>query len=121
MFLRLLCSVDGATALSPFDPRRVENTAHDPVPDAGKVFHASPTHEDNRMFLEGMPFPGNVRRDFHPVREPYPSELSESGIRFPRRHRAHFDTDAALKWTSFSQRDGAILEDVEHPAEGRHF
>jgi len=59
------------TALSAIlDADGIERAAHQMVPHARKIFHASAPHQDDGMFLEIVANTGNIGCDFHAVRQP---------------------------------------------------
>src|SRR5512145_881837 len=59
-----------ATALfAILDAIRVECATHDVVADTRQVFHTTTTDQHNAVFLEPMPFAGNVSRNFNPIAE----------------------------------------------------
>src|SRR5438874_2333382 len=62
------------------DPLRIQDAANDVVTHAGEVADAATTHQDNGVFLEVMPFPGNVRCHFRAVGKADARHFAQRGV-----------------------------------------
>src|SRR5262245_7959707 len=69
------------------DAGGVEDPADDVVPHARQVLHAPAPDQDNRVLLEVVAHPGDVRRHLDGVRQPHPCDLAERRVRLLRRRR----------------------------------
>src|SRR5215475_13483217 len=79
--LRLLGAVLRPALLPPRHARGVQRAADDVIPDAGQVLHAAPADEHDRVLLQVVPDPGDVRGYFQPIGEPDARHLAEGGVR----------------------------------------
>src|ERR1051326_5410737 len=60
-------SIKRATPAAFADAVAVQSAAHDVVAHTGQVLHATAANKHYRVFLQVMPFAGNVGRNFHAV------------------------------------------------------
>src|SRR5438309_1925364 len=88
-----------AALLAAGDPRGVEGAADDVIADTRQILHASAADHDDRVLLQVVADPRDVRGDLEPVRQPYPRDFPESGVRLLRRRRVHADADTPLLGT----------------------
>src|SRR5262249_21510821 len=93
---RPLCSVLRSALLAVLDALRIEHTAEDMVANAGEVFHAAAADHDDRVFLQVMPFAGDIADDLEAVGEADLGDLAERRVRLLRRRRVDARADAAL-------------------------
>src|SRR5215813_4690783 len=70
--LGLLGPVLRPALLASRDPRRVEGAADDVIADAGEVLHAASPDQHDRVLLQIVPDPGDVRRHLEAVGQPDP-------------------------------------------------
>jgi len=59
------------------DAAGIESPANDVVSNSRKVLDSTPPDQDNGVFLEIMPFAGNVRCDFNAIRQSDASDFSK--------------------------------------------
>ena len=57
------------------------------VANSGQVLDAAAADEHDRVLLQVVPLTGDVRRDFHPVRQPDAGDLAQCRVRLLRRLR----------------------------------
>src|SRR5262249_27659928 len=88
-----------AALLAAGDTRGVERAADDVIADARQVLHTTAADHDDRVLLQIVAAPRDVRGDLEPVRQPHPSDFPESGVRLLRRSRVHADAHAPLLGT----------------------
>jgi len=60
-----------------------------------QVLDTSSAHQDDRVLLEVVPNPGDVRRHFETARKPHASNLAQGGVRFFGRVGVHACADTA--------------------------
>jgi len=94
--LRLLGSVIRTAAAALVDARRIKLAAHDGVAQTN-VFYATAQKHD-RVLLQIVPLPRNVRGNFHAVGEAHAGNLADGGVRFARRLGRYARTDSPLEW-----------------------
>src|SRR5262245_13038226 len=94
--LRLLGAVLGAALLAARHAGRIERPPDEGVPDTAKVLHAAAANEHDRVFLQVMPHPRNVRGHLEPVGKADASDLPQRRVRLLRRRRVHANAHAAL-------------------------
>ena len=75
---------------------RVERAAHDVVAHPGQVLDAAAADEHDRVLLQIVPDPGDVRRHLDAVGEPHARHLAQRRVRFLRRLRVDARAHAAL-------------------------
>src|SRR5450755_342621 len=93
--LLLLRSVAAASLLAIADALGVQGTADDLVADAGQVAHPAASHQHDRVLLQVVPNPGDVRGDLDLAGQPDPGHLTQSRVRLLRRGRVDTRAHAA--------------------------
>src|SRR5262245_7133779 len=94
--LLALRAVLGPALLPARHPAGVQRAAHDVVAHAGKVLHAAPADEHDRVLLQVVALARDVGSHLNAVREPHTRDLAERGVRLLRRRRVDARADAAL-------------------------
>src|SRR5215510_6667789 len=107
--LGLLGPVLRPALLAPRDARGIERAADDVIANAGKILHAASPDQHDRVLLQIVSDPGNVRRDLEAIGQPDTRDLAERGIRLLRRRGVHTDTHAALLRAGFHGRRLGLL------------
>src|SRR5690625_6309754 len=74
------------TAIS--DSGRIQRSAHDMVAHAGQIFHTTAPNQYDRVFLEVVPFTGDVPGHLNTVRQAHPSHFAQSSVRLLQIGRA---------------------------------
>ena len=85
-------------------PRGVERAADDLVADAREVLHPAAAHEHDRVLLQVVPDPGDVRRDLDARREPDTRDLAQRGVRLLRGVRVDARADAPALGRALERR-----------------
>src|SRR3984957_10559555 len=93
--LLLLRSVAAASLLAVADALGVQGAADDLVPDAGQVTHPAAPHEHDRVLLQVVPDPRDVRGDLDLAGQPDASNLPQGRVRLLRRRRVDARAHAA--------------------------
>lgn len=73
---------------------RIQRSPDDMITHAGQILNAAAADQHDRVLLEIMTFPGNIRCDLHAVRQSDPGDFAQGRVRFLRRHRPHLKADA---------------------------
>src|SRR3989344_4878846 len=108
--LWFFCSVQRASSAALVDASRVELAAYYCVAQTD-VFHATAAHEHDRVFLQIVPFAGNVGGYFHAVGETDTRYLSDGGVRLPGGLCRNTGADTALEGRRIE--GGTVFERVE--------
>src|SRR4051812_49107128 len=103
-------AVLGAGLLAVGHAEAVEHPPDDVVAHARQVADAAAANPDDRGLLEGVPFAGDVRRDFLAVGEPHPRHLAERRVRLLRGHRLDLEADPALERAAFEHRRLGLVD-----------
>src|SRR5918911_4856216 len=82
--LLLLRAVAAARLLAVLDALRVEGPADDLVPDARQVLHTTAADEHDRVLLQVVADPGDVRRDLDAAGQTDTGDLAERRVRLLR-------------------------------------
>jgi len=82
------------------DTESIENAADDLVSHTWKVANTATANEDDGVFLEVVPFTGNVGGDFFSIGEPNTGHLSECRVWFFGSHRFDLQTNATFLRTA---------------------
>ncbi len=102
------CSLSATILLGPFCsvlrtaffpvlyPHGIKCTPYNMIPHPGKVFHPPSPNENYGVFLEIVPFAGNVGGYFHPVGQPHTCNFSQGRIWFFRGRCVYPDTYSPL-------------------------
>src|SRR6266545_2022657 len=85
--LLALGAVARAGLLAVADTLGVEHAADDLVADAGQVADPAAPHQHNRVLLQVVPDPGDVRGDLDLAGQPDPGDLAQRGVGLLRRGR----------------------------------
>src|SRR6516162_10495218 len=85
--LPLLRAVAAAGLLAVAHALGVERAADDLVADSGQVAHPAAAHQHDRVLLQVVPDPRDVRGDLDLAGEPDPRHLAEGGVRLLGRGR----------------------------------
>src|SRR5690349_173892 len=85
-----------AALLAAGHARGVERAADDVIADARQVLHSAAADHDDRVLLQVVADPRDIRGHLEPVRQPDPRHFPESGVRLLRRRRVHANAHAAL-------------------------
>src|SRR5580658_7917740 len=93
--LLLLRSVTAAGLLAVADALGVQGAADDLVTDTGQIAHPTAAHEHDRVLLEVVPDPRDVRGDLDLARQPDPGDLAQGRVRLLRRGRVDTRAHAA--------------------------
>src|SRR5207248_8507332 len=72
---------------------RVQRRADDLVPHTGEVLHAAAAHEHDRVLLQVVADPRDVRVHLGPARQPHARDFPKRRVRLLRRHREHARAD----------------------------
>ena len=80
-FLRPFGAVLGAALGAIGHSRRIHNASDDVIPNARKILYPAASDQNDRVFLQIVPFPGNIRGYFHLIGQPNTGYLSQSRIR----------------------------------------
>ena len=111
---RALRAITRAGRAALLETSGVELSAHYRVLDAD-VLHAAAAEHHHRVFLQIVPFSGDVGGNLHPVRESHTGDLTNSRVRLTRRLGGHLGTHAALEWRRIKGR--SILESIKTAGE----
>ena len=87
----------GAGLLAVGHAQAVEHASNDVVADARQVADAAAANQDDRVFLEVVPFTADVGGDFLAVGEPHTGDLPERRVRLLRGHRLDLEADPSLE------------------------
>src|SRR5690606_23249332 len=88
------------------DALRIEHAAQDVVTDAGKVLHAAPADQNNRVLLQVVTFAGDVANGFVAVLgQTDLGDLTQSRVRLLRGRRINAGANAATLGRTFQSRD----------------
>src|SRR5688572_15334877 len=117
--LGVLRAVERAALLAVLHAAGVEGAADDVVLHGREVAHRAAADEDDRVLLEVMADPRDVRRDLHAVRETDTGDLAECRVRLLRGHGADDRADAPLLGRALREDRVAALQGVPRPAKGR--
>jgi len=79
--LRSLRPVPRPSTMPIRDSRGIERAADDVVTNTGKVLHAAPAHQHDRVLLQVVPFAGDVGVDFAAIGQAHASYLAQRRIR----------------------------------------
>src|SRR5260221_11791399 len=79
--LWLLSTVLAAALFTTLYPVAVQRTAHDVVTNAGQVLNTTTAYQNDAVFLQAMPFAGEVRRHFKTVCQTHTGNLTHCRIR----------------------------------------
>src|SRR5256886_14542692 len=93
--LLLLRAVAAARLLAVTDPRGVQRTTDDLVSHPGEVLHPTTPDEHDRVLLEVVPNPRDVRRDLDLAGQPDTRHLPQRRVRLLGRGGVHAGTHAA--------------------------
>jgi len=85
--LLLLRAVAAASLLAVADALGVQRTADDLVADTGQVTHPATAHQHDRVLLQVVPDPGDIRGDLDLASQPDPGDLAQRRVRLLRRGR----------------------------------
>src|SRR5580704_1736524 len=102
--LLLLRSVPAAGLLAVADALGVEGSADDLVADAGQVTHPAAPHQHDRVLLQVVPDPGDVRGDLDLASQPDPGDLAQRRVRLLRRGRVDTRAHATALWALLERR-----------------
>src|SRR5262249_36432224 len=93
-----------AALLAAGHARGVERAADDVIPDTRQVLHAPAADHHDRVLLQVVPHPRDVRRDLEAVGEPDAGDFPESRVRLLRGGRVDADAHAPLLRTPLHRR-----------------
>src|ERR671923_1682863 len=93
--LLALGAVARAGLLAVADTLGVEHAADDLVADAGQVLDPAAAHQHDRVLLQVVADPGDVRGDLDPGGQPHAADLAQRRVRLLRRGRVDARADAA--------------------------
>src|SRR2546428_12376495 len=110
--VRVLRAVERATALAVLHPGGVERAADDVVLHRRKVRDRAALHQHDRVLLEVVADPWDVRRHFHAVGETDAGDLAQGGVRLLGGHRADDRADTALLGRATTELGVATLERI---------
>src|SRR5439155_7582032 len=99
-----LGAVFGTGLLAVRDPLRIEHAADDVIADAGQVADTAAANQDDRVFLQIVPFAGNVSGDLNAARQPDPTHFTQTGVRLFGSHRLDLKTNSPLLRTALHRR-----------------
>jgi hypothetical protein len=100
-----------AAGLTAFlDSDGIQGTADNVIPDAGQIFNPASADHDHRVFLEVMPFAGDVGSNFHGIGQTDPGHFPQSGIGLFRSSRIDPDADPPLLGTTLQGRNSIFLQ-----------
>src|SRR3954468_12507624 len=102
--LLLLRAVLAARLLAVPDALGVQRAADDLVPDSGEVLHPAAPHEHDRVLLQVVPDPGDVRGDLDAAGQPDAGDLAKRGVGLLGRGRVDTRADAAALGASLERR-----------------
>src|SRR5258705_814257 len=97
--LGLLGAVLRSALPPPGHPRGVQRAADDVVPDARQVLHTTAPDEHDRVLLQVVPDPGDVRRHLEAIGQADPRDLAQGRVRLLRRGGVDPDAHPALLGT----------------------
>src|SRR5262249_24115999 len=94
----------GAALPAVGDARRVERSADHLVAEAREILDAAAADQHDGVLLEVVPLTGNVRADFHAVRQPHAGDLAKSRVRLLGQGRVDAGADTGLVRRSAERR-----------------
>jgi len=92
---------------------------YDMVANAGEIFDPAASDHNDRVLLQVMADPRDVSRYLHPISQPHPSDLPQSGVRLFGSGRSYLNTDPPLERGTFWQFDRPHLQSIKPPLQGR--
>src|SRR5207237_6866155 len=92
------------------DALRVERPTNDLVPDAGQVLHTAAADEHDRVLLQVVADPGDVRRDLDTAGQTHTGDLAERRVRLLRGGRVDTRAHAAPLGTSLERRRLGLVD-----------
>src|SRR5215831_1987233 len=93
-----------AALLAAGHARGVERAADDVIADTRQVLHAPAADHYDRVFLQVVPDPRDIRRDLEAVGEPHAGDFPESRVRLLRGGRVDADAHTPLLRTPLHRR-----------------
>jgi len=118
ILFRALRTVTRAGAAALLNTARIQLPAYDCVLHAN-VLHAASAKQNDRVFLEVVPFAGNIGGYFHAVREADAGDFSDGGVRLSRSLGGHLGADASFEGRGIKRR--AIFECIKTARQREHF
>ncbi len=109
------CSVLRPRLPSVLDTNGIQLPAYDVIPHTGEILDPSSPDQHDGVFLEVVPFARNVDGDLEPVRQPYPRNLPQSGIRLFRGRGVHPQAYPPLLGASIQRGGVASMTDCLAP------
>src|SRR5271165_5673060 len=109
--LLALGAVLGAGLLPLGNALAVEHAPNNMVAHAGQVADAAAAHQDDRVFLEVMPFATDIGRDLLAVGETYPRHLAEGGVRLLGGHCLDLEANPPLERARLEHRGFGVVLD----------
>src|SRR5665213_183530 len=91
---------------------RVERAAHDVVTHAGKILHTAAADQHDAVFLEVVPFAGDVSGDFNAVGQTHTGHFAQGRVRLFGRHSVNARANAAFKRRALQSRGAALEADT---------
>jgi hypothetical protein len=123
--LRALRAVFRTTLHAALHADRVERAAHDVIAHAGQILDAAAADEHERMLLQVVADPRNVRGDLDAVGQADARHLAERGVRLLRRLGEDAHADPALLRAVLQRRALRLADDflaarTDKLADSRH-
>src|SRR5215469_13214885 len=106
--LLLLRAVAAARLLAVAHALGVERAADDLVADSGQVPHPAAAHQHDRVLLQVVPDPGDVRGDLDLAGEPDSRHLAQGGVRLLGRGRVDARANPAALGAALERRRGGL-------------